>query len=335
VSLPGGTPARAVDWLLRRAGADGHTAMPRPVLSAALAGFGVPAGEATALLDGLLATGDLAELDGLLQRREEAELERDLAAALRARAAAGSLRVRLGVSGCHHEATPSGAEPMLLVPEAERLDLATAHEAVTGTDPAIPVVLEGAPVGLPPTGPGAVFTDVLAADLVPLGRGTDSHRPATLQKALARLAAGQLPPPHVDPRVLAVQAGADEALAARVVLLVRERVPSGLGIPPRDVTVLASRRGGRLGVDALQALLDGSGARVMLVADAEPGSAAAVVLVLPGEAAGGLHRGVLAHALQVACRHASVVHGLGSLLAQVASRPVPSRVTTLRQRLVA
>jgi ATP-dependent exoDNAse (exonuclease V) alpha subunit len=75
-------------------------------------------------------------------------------------------------------------------------------------------------------------------------------------------------------------------------------------------------------------------ARALTIARAASGRWPAVVVLLPGESAGYLSRGLLRTAFSRAERHLSVVHGAGPSLARAATRGYDRRRRTMLPHLL-
>ncbi|MEZ6014394.1 MAG: ATP-dependent RecD-like DNA helicase [Planctomycetota bacterium] len=149
---------------------------------------------------------------------------------------------------------------VLVVDEVSMLDVALARRLVEALEPPSRLILVGDPDQLPAVGPGAVLADLLASGRIPTARLTQVFRQddKSLIVSNAHLVLEgrepRLPPRGVtdaDFYFFPVEEG-PEAVAARVVEVVTERIPKSFGLDWReDVQVLAPMYKGPAGVDAL------------------------------------------------------------------------------------
>lgn len=238
---------------------------------------------------------------------------------------------------------------LVVVPEAELLDVEAAAGVLEAACDGTHVVLVGDPGGLAGAGPGSVLADLTACGGVPHTVVRAGRGPAALDVLAEGVAAGALPSPDAlgpGREVVVVPARSDAEAAHRVGQLVTDSIPRALGIAAPDIAVLSLGRDGPAGADALaERLLAALGPRperggapgepwALTLRAALDGRWPAVVLVLPASAAGSLGGDVLAAAVARAERHLSVVTAAGPALERaVASRPRRARVTRLRQLL--
>lgn len=185
---------------------------------------------------------------------------------------------------------------VVLVTEANTLDLERAAALTEACMDGTHLVLAADPAAPAPLGPGRVFGDALACGALPR-----VALPPQGTGAIARLAAaareGTLAP--VDPadrEVVIVPAGEAREAAHRAVQLVTDSIPRALGIAADDVLVVTPAQRGEAGANALnQALKErlnpgpgpyDPGDRVVAVTDlplAAAGEVGTVVAAKPGE----------------------------------------------------
>lgn len=346
-----GTPASRspVDVLaavVERAALDGSTCVPAAVVAAALRGAGVevpgPVAEEADDTGRVVAYLD----ERLFGHPRWARLEEEVAEQL------VELVTRSGPDAVRVVDAPRGSTPPdsagfgadaagpVVVENASRLGLADAADLLTrllAADGEPRLLLVGDPSLPYAAGPGRVLADVVASGVVPVDTaapGDDAGTGAQLAALVRSLRTGVLPP--VDPsrrEVVVTPADDPEHALRRAVQLVTSSIPGAFDLAGPDVLVLAPRRGGRAGAEALRAALDAAAAadvRTATAAAAAVEAAEAVVLVLPAESAGSITRSMLVGAATQAGRHLSVVHQAGFALAEaVAHRPHPPRRTRL------
>ena len=231
-------------------------------------------------------------------------------------------------------AVPDGADVVVVADVHRRAldDIAAQLQSVPGE---VRVVISGDPDALAGPAPGAVLADLLAWATLPVRDLRDQapgSEPGTGGTSLAALPAalrrGELPEPS-DHSVVVVPCGCDEEVVRRAAQLVTDSVPRVFAVPAGDVLVLAPLNRGTAGVRALVDALP-VGTRVMTVheAAATGDPADAVVVCLPGQAAGVLSRALLYSAAQLARRHLSVVTAVGAALPRAVAGPDPRRRQT-------
>ncbi|MEZ5116664.1 MAG: hypothetical protein R2737_10390 [Candidatus Nanopelagicales bacterium] len=327
--------------LVARAAADGHTWLPGALVASVAGADDLADAIGAGLLVRVDVPGD-AETAGVALPgvAEDEELLGDVLAAL---ADEGRLAVVTGPAGAGRaevvaslrtKAEAEGSTAVLL-DDAERLGMPDVLAAAEDLDDAL-LLLAGDPAALVTgEGPGAVLRDVVAAAVCPVvAAPPDPGRPGPLRDLDAALRRGELVAPSADDRSLVVVPVADDAEAVlRVGQLVSSSIPRAFGVSGAEVAVLTPLRRGDAGAEALSAVLTpaggGAGPDVRLVHEAVGSSWPAVVLVLPGSAAGVLSRALLVSALSCARRHLSVVDGTGSALGRAVAE-VPDRVRRTR-----
>jgi exodeoxyribonuclease V alpha subunit len=155
------------------------------------------------------------------------------------------------------------AADLVIIDECSMVDLPLFHALVRAVATGARLVLVGDGDQLPPVGPGAPLTDMIASDRVPVARLTDIFRQGEGSLIVEAAHAVNRGEPVA---VTASQAGLSdfyflvredpEAVLETIEKLVAERIPERFGLDPvRDVQVLTPMRGGPLGVEALNARL--------------------------------------------------------------------------------
>jgi exodeoxyribonuclease V alpha subunit len=155
------------------------------------------------------------------------------------------------------------AADLVIVDESSMVDLPLFHALVRAVATGARLVLVGDGDQLPPVGPGAPLTDLLASARVPVACLTDIFRQGEgsaivdAAHAMNRGEAVPVSPSQAPPSDFYFIAREDpEQIAALIEGLVAERIPQRFGLHPvRDIQVLTPMRGGPLGVDALNARL--------------------------------------------------------------------------------
>jgi exodeoxyribonuclease V alpha subunit len=140
-----------------------------------------------------------------------------------------------------------------------------------GGDPAA-LLIVGDIDQLPSVGPGQVLADVIASGAVPVVRLTEVFRQAAQSRIITsahRINQGSMPdlsPPENESDFYFVPAETPEAAVARIIELVRTRIPKRFGLDPiRDIQVLCPMNRGGAGARSLnielQAVLNPAGDR--------------------------------------------------------------------------
>jgi hypothetical protein len=246
--------------------------------------------------------------------------------------AAGLRSVVLDASSGPQDPGPQKAD-VVAVSEARLLDV-DAFARLAGAQAAgTRLVLVGDTAELPSPGPGRVLADLVtsgAVDVVERPPG-----PGRLPSLARAVREGVLPP--MDPgerETVVVPAIGPAQVGTRLVQLVGDSIPRTFAIPAGRIGVLTPARHGTCGATALgQTLARGLGMHeappVLTVHEAGATRWEAVVLVLPGEAAGMISRELVYTALNRAGRHLSVIHAAGPALAQAVTA-VPRRARRTR-----
>jgi exodeoxyribonuclease V alpha subunit len=185
---------------------------------------------------------------------------------------------------------------LVVVAEAETLDVERAAALVEACMDGTHLVLCGDPAGPAPSGAGRVLADVIASGTLPV-----LEPPAEPGDVLGRLTAavrkGTLPPVESADRQVVVVPAADAREAThRTVQLVTDSIPRALGVPVEEILVVTPVRRGEAGAAALNRVLKerlnpgpgpyDAGDRIVVVTDL-PGAAAGefgtVTAVRPAE----------------------------------------------------
>jgi exodeoxyribonuclease V alpha subunit len=168
------------------------------------------------------------------------------------------------------EERPLAADAVIL-DETSMVDVRLMYALVKAIPDEAALVLVGDVDQLPSVGPGQVLADLIASEAVPVVRLTEVFRQAARSRivtAAHRVNAGQMPdlrPPDGDSDFYFVPADDPETAAARIVEVVKTRIPRRFGLDPvRDVQVLCPMNRGGLGARSLnvdlQAALNPDGA---------------------------------------------------------------------------
>jgi exodeoxyribonuclease V alpha subunit len=148
---------------------------------------------------------------------------------------------------------------LVVIDEASMLNLSTMHILLSGLAEATHLVFVGDVDQLPPIGAGKPFDDLIASEVVPVVRLSQIFRQAA--KSMITTAAHEINQgllPHLNPQddqqqdfFLIEREDPAQALAT-VVEMVAERIPERFDVDPiRDVQVLAPKRKGPVGINAL------------------------------------------------------------------------------------
>ena len=361
-------------WLLRRAASDGHTVLGVEMVRRALMPYGWRGDALDPILadhrivpvaGGRVALADVTELEhqvadaALMLAESEPEpaeglpttglslvvgattrARRQHVATLTAAAEAAGIRVaRASGIDLGSRAGVLAAAELAVVEDAEALGLADAAALLGDIGDGQRLILVGDHELLPPAGPGRVFADLVTSGLATVTLPDDAQ--SARERVLLDIRAGKLPAVDDPERSIVVVGSDDKAAAHRVVQLVTDAIPCVFGLSADQIVVVTPRRSGAAGATALQMTLARASddpsvaARVRTVHEARALRPEAVVAVFPGEAAGSLSRPLVATALGLAARHASVVHCCGPALAEAVRGALRPRATQLPSLLAA
>jgi exodeoxyribonuclease V alpha subunit len=146
---------------------------------------------------------------------------------------------------------------LLVVDEASMVDVSLMHRLLKAVPAHACLVLVGDVDQLPSVGPGLVLGDIIASGTVPVARLTQIFRQAGrswIVRAAHAINQGEVPEsaPAGQGDFYFIEANSPEAIAERVVALVRDRIPARFGLDPfRDIQVLSPMHRSALGGEAL------------------------------------------------------------------------------------
>jgi exodeoxyribonuclease V alpha subunit len=147
---------------------------------------------------------------------------------------------------------------LLVVDEASMLDVPLTHAIMKALPQRMGLLLLGDADQLPSVGPGRVLADMIASGAMPVARLTEVFRQAASSRIVLgahRINRGQIPEWPVageSSDFFFVEAKNPDDGAAKVIEIVRDRIPRRFGLDPiRDVQVLCPMQRGTLGARAL------------------------------------------------------------------------------------
>lgn len=146
---------------------------------------------------------------------------------------------------------------LLVVDEASMVDVVLMNQLLRAVPPWCCVVFVGDVDQLPSVGPGSVLRDLIESKVVRVVRLTHIFRQAGasyIVRAAHAINHGQEPEsaPSSTGDFYFVEADTPDAIAERIVTLVRDRIPARFGLDPfRDVQVLSPMNKSELGATAL------------------------------------------------------------------------------------
>jgi exodeoxyribonuclease V alpha subunit len=161
---------------------------------------------------------------------------------------------------------------LLVVDETSMVDVLLMHALLKAVPDRAALLIVGDIDQLPSVGPGQVLADVIASGAVPVVRLTEVFRQAAQSRIIVsahRINQGSIPDlgkPGPDSDFYFVPADDPETAVARIVELVKTRIPKRFGLDPiRDIQVLCPMNRGGVGARALnidlQAALNPAGDR--------------------------------------------------------------------------
>lgn len=161
---------------------------------------------------------------------------------------------------------------LLVVDETSMVDIILMQALMKAVPDNAALLIVGDIDQLPSVGPGQVLADVIASGAVPVVRLTEVFRQAAASRIIVsahRINHGSMPdlsPPGSDSDFYFVQADDTEIAVARIVELVKNRIPKRFGLDPiRDIQVLCPMNRGGAGARSLnielQAALNPTGER--------------------------------------------------------------------------
>jgi exodeoxyribonuclease V alpha subunit len=163
---------------------------------------------------------------------------------------------------------------LLVVDEASMMDVLLMQALLKAVPDNAAVLIVGDIDQLPSVGPGQVLADIISAGAVPVIRLTEVFRQAAQSRIITsahRINQGSIPdlsPPGTDSDFYFVQAEDPEAAVARIIELVKTRIPRRFALDPiRDIQVLCPMNRGGVGARSLnielQAALNPAGDRTV------------------------------------------------------------------------
>ena len=160
------------------------------------------------------------------------------------------------------EANPLGCD-LLVVDETSMVDVPLMKALVRALPPRAALLLVGDVDQLPSVGPGQVLADIIDSGAVPVVRLTEVFRQAAASRIIVnahRINQGRTPeatPAGAERSdFYVVDAAEPDAAAARIIAMVRDRIPRAFGLDPvRDVQVLCPMNRGGVGARALNVAL--------------------------------------------------------------------------------
>jgi exodeoxyribonuclease V alpha subunit len=161
---------------------------------------------------------------------------------------------------------------LLVIDETSMVDILLMHALLRAIPDRAALLIVGDVDQLPSVGPGQVLADVIASGAVPVVRLTEVFRQAAKSRIIVnahRINQGQMPDlnrPEEESDFYYVPADDPETAVARVVDLVKTRIPQRFGFDPvRDIQVLCPMNRGGVGARSLnielQAALNPAGER--------------------------------------------------------------------------
>ena len=161
---------------------------------------------------------------------------------------------------------------LLVVDEASMVDVMLMQALLRAVPDRAAILIVGDIDQLPSVGPGQVLADVISSGSVPVVRLTEVFRQAAHSRIIIsahRINQGSIPdlsPPETESDFYFVQADDPETAVARIIELVKTRIPRRFGLDPiRDIQVLCPMNRGGVGARSLnielQAALNPAGDR--------------------------------------------------------------------------
>ena len=161
---------------------------------------------------------------------------------------------------------------LLVIDETSMVDVLLMHALLRAVPDRAALLVVGDVDQLPSVGPGQVLADVIASGAVPVVRLTEVFRQAAKSRIIVnahRINQGQMPDlnrPEEESDFYFVPADDPETAVARIVDLVKTRIPQRFGFDPvRDIQVLCPMNRGGVGARSLnielQAALNPAGER--------------------------------------------------------------------------
>jgi exodeoxyribonuclease V alpha subunit len=147
---------------------------------------------------------------------------------------------------------------LLVIDESSMVDVMLMQALLRAVPDTAVLLIVGDIDQLPSVGPGQVLADIIASNAVPVVRLTEVFRQAAQSRIITtahRINQGTIPdlnPPDGDSDFYFVPADDPEAAMARIVSLVKTRIPARFGLDPiRDIQVLCPMNRGGVGARSL------------------------------------------------------------------------------------
>ena len=161
---------------------------------------------------------------------------------------------------------------LLVVDETSMVDVMLMQALMRAVPDRAALLIVGDIDQLPSVGPGQVLADIISSGAVPVVRLTEVFRQAAQSRIITtahRINQGYIPdlsPPETESDFYFVQADEPETAVARIIELVKTRIPKRFGLDPiRDIQVLCPMNRGGVGARSLnielQAALNPAGDR--------------------------------------------------------------------------
>jgi len=154
---------------------------------------------------------------------------------------------------------------LLVVDEASMVDVLLMQALLKAIPDRVALLVVGDIDQLPSVGPGQVLADIISSGAVPVVRLTEVFRQAAQSRIITnahRINQGMVPdlgPPESDSDFYFVQAEDPETAVARIIELVKTRIPKRFGLDPiRDIQVLCPMNRGGVGARSLNIELQGA-----------------------------------------------------------------------------
>jgi exodeoxyribonuclease V alpha subunit len=154
---------------------------------------------------------------------------------------------------------------LLVVDEASMVDVLLMQALLKAIPDRAALLVVGDIDQLPSVGPGQVLADIISSGAVPVVRLTEVFRQAAQSRIITnahRINQGMVPdlsPPESDSDFYFVQAEDPETAVARIIELVKTRIPKRFGLDPiRDIQVLCPMNRGGVGAWSLNIELQGA-----------------------------------------------------------------------------
>jgi exodeoxyribonuclease V alpha subunit len=154
---------------------------------------------------------------------------------------------------------------LLVVDEASMVDVLLMQALLKAIPDRAALLVVGDIDQLPSVGPGQVLADIISSVAVPVVRLTEVFRQAAQSRIITnahRINQGMVPdlsPPESDSDFYFVQAEDPETAVARIIELVKTRIPKRFGLDPiRDIQVLCPMNRGGVGARSLNIELQGA-----------------------------------------------------------------------------